>query len=368
MGIYKVKDRRGRRRYVVSKYWPNGSGRLRMYAPNYRSAQALQTRIESSILDGTWKQLKEELAGGNRTVWTVRSFYERFFEEYCKPRMRSRRRYALSFKSLNAVLGNIPLKEFQRKDLYRYVARRKKQVQPATVNRDIAAISKLFSYALECGEVDTHPLVRFPKLKEPKKVFRPLTVQQFRDLVEAMDNPYLQAMVAVIGETGIRKGEALSLTWKRVDLVRRLLWVEFTKDDEPREIPLSKYATGYLVGLVRYLNTPYVFVNIRTGTRWVNPDKPLRRAAERVGLKVGFHDLRRFRCSHWLMQGVDVRTVQKLMGHSSISTTMRYAGYVSSHALACIREAQATEDSQMRPATNRQRGGNRTNDLRGASG
>ena len=138
--------------------------------------------------------------------------------------------------------------------------------------------------------------------------------------------------------------------------------MEFTKDDEPREIPLSKYAAGYLAGLVRYLNIPYVFVNSRTGTKWVNPDKPLRRAAERVGLKVGFHDLRRFRCSHWLMQGVDVRTVQKLMGHSSISTTMRYAGYVSSHALASIREAQATEDSQMRPETNRQRAGKRGNE------
>ena len=54
---------------------------------------------------------------------------------------------------------------------------------------------------------------------------------------------------------------------------RRMLWVEFTKDDEPREIPLSKYAGRYLAGLVRYLNTPYVFVNSRTGTRWVNPDK-----------------------------------------------------------------------------------------------
>ena len=138
------------------------------------------------------------------------------------------------------------------------------------------------------------PLVRFPKLKEPKKVFRRLTVKQFRDLVDAVDNPYLQAMTAVIGETGIRKGEALSLTWKRVDLVRRMLWVEFTKDDEPREIPLSKYATGYLAGLVCYLNTPYVFVNSRTGTKWVNPDKPLRRAADQVGLKVGFLDLRRF--------------------------------------------------------------------------
>ena len=295
----------------------------------------------------------------------------------------------------------------------RYVVKRKRQVQPATVNRDIAAISKLFSYALECGEFDTHPLVRFPKLKEPKKVCRPLTVEQFRNLVEAVDNPYLQAMVAVIGETGIRKGEALSLTWNRVDLARRflsargksrhgirpslhpgglrydsvtysryapssrlvrraqersrcsrdfhhgLLWVEFTKDDEPREIPLSKYATRYLAGLVRYLNIPYVFVNSRTGTRWVNPDKPLRRAAERVGLKVGFHDLRRFRCSQWLMQGVDVRTVQKLMGHSAISTTMRYAGYVSSHALASIREAQANEDSQMQQATNRQRVGSK---------
>ena len=174
-----------------------------------------------------------------------------------------------------------------------------------------------------------------------------------------MDNPYLQAMIAVIGGTGIRKGEALSLTWKRVDLGHRLLWVEFTKNDEPREIPLSKYATGYLVGLVRYLNTPYVFVNNRTGTRWVNPDKSLRCAAEKVGLKVGLHDLRRFRCCHWLMQGVDVRTVQKLMGHSAISTTMRYAGYVSSHALQSIREAQANEYSQTQQATNRQRVGNK---------
>ena len=106
------------------------------------------------------------------------------------------------------MLGNIPLKEFQCKDLYRYVAKRKKRVQPATMNRDIAAISKLFSYALECGEVDTHPLVRFPHLKEPKKVFGPLTVQQFRDLVEAVDNPYLQTIIIVIGETVIRKGEA----------------------------------------------------------------------------------------------------------------------------------------------------------------
>ena len=358
MGIYKVKERRGRRRYVVSKYWPNGSGRLRMYAPNYRSAQALQTRAESSILDGTWKQLKRELAGGNRTIWTVESFYERFLDEYCKPRMRSWRSYALSFKSLNAMLGNIPLKEFQRKDLYRYVAQRKKQVKPATVNRAIAAISKLFSYALECGEIDTHPLVRFPKLKEPRRSFGSdgSTVPRLgrgggqslpasHGCGDRRDGDSERRSFVAHLETG---GPGSRITLGGVHQGRR------TEGDT-----LSKYAARYLAGLVRYLNTPYVFVNTRTGTRWVNPDKPLRRAAERVGLKVGFHDLRRFRCSHWLMQGVDVRTVQKLMGHSAISTTMRYAGYVSSHALASIREAQANEASQMQQATNRQRVGNK---------
>ena len=91
----------------------------------------------------------------------------------------------------------------------------------------------------------------------------------------------------------------------------------------------------------------------------MNPDKSLRHAAESVGLKVGFHDLRRFRCNQWLMQRVDVRTAQKLMGHSAISTTMRYSGYVSSHALQSIREAQAHEDSQMQQAANRQRVGNK---------
>ena len=53
MGIYEVKDRRGRRRYVFSKYWPNGPGRLRMYAPNSRSAQGLQT-LESRLETRPW--------------------------------------------------------------------------------------------------------------------------------------------------------------------------------------------------------------------------------------------------------------------------------------------------------------------------
>lgn len=55
------------------------------------------------------------------------------------------------------------------------------------------------------------------------------------------------------------------------------------------------------------------------------------------------------------MQAVGVRTAQKLIGHSVISTTMRYGEYVSFHALAGIREAQAHDDSQSQQNTDRQR-------------
>ena len=139
--------------------------------PNLTSAKALLTRIENSILEGTWRELKKELAGGQKRIWTVGTFYECFMEEYCKTRMRSWDRYRLSFQSLNRTLGDIPLREFRRSDLHRYVAERNKVLKPATVNRDIAACKKMFTYALECGVIDVHPLTRFPRLKRTQEGF-----------------------------------------------------------------------------------------------------------------------------------------------------------------------------------------------------
>ena len=151
-------------------------------------------------------------------------------------------------------------------------------------------------------------------------------------------------MLATIGETGIRIEEALSLEWMHIDFRRQMLIVELTKDNEPREIPLSDYAVGWLQGVVRYVHCPYVFVSPKTQIRWVNPYNALRRACKKVGIQIAFHDLRRFRCTQWLTDGVDVRTVQGLMGHSDIQTTMRYVGYVSKHAIKSIREAQRSEE------------------------
>ena len=77
--------------------------------------------------------------------------------------------------------------------------------------------------------------------------------------------------------------------------------------------------------------------------RWVNPEKVFKTAVSKAGFGwVGFHDFRRFRATQWVRQGIDVRTVKELLGHSSIQTTMPYAQYVPS-VLEEVRRIQDTE-------------------------
>ena len=61
----------------------------------------------------------------------------------------------------------------------------------------------------------------------------------------------------------------------------------------------------------------------------------------------GFHHLRHFRATQWIMRGVDIRSVQGLLGHQNIKTTERYVKFVPSHAAQRVIEAQRLEDLEM---------------------
>jgi integrase len=164
----------------------------------------------------------------------------------------------------------------------------------------------------------------------------------------------------VLGETAIRKSEGIRLTWSFIDLGQRLLTVERSKNRKPRYIPLSEFALQTMASLPRLDGCPSVFVRLENGTPWHSFQGPFNRAKEKAGLGwVGFHHLRHFRASQWVMQGVDIRTVQELLGHQSITTTMRY--YAPQHATQSIREVQRHEAASFVSAQEK----NRRQDLEG---
>ncbi len=113
---------------------------------------------------------------------------------------------------------------------------------------------------------------------------------------------------------------------------------------ELRSVPLSVFALEWLNRLVRFIDIPEVFVNPSTGKPWKAPREKFEKARRIAKVDwVGFHGLRHFRATQWLMHGVDVTVVKELLGHSSIQTTMRYLHYVQSQARRSVIEAQERE-------------------------
>ncbi len=360
MGINRVK-KRGKTRIEVRKRWPDRTT-YRRYFPNMTAARHIHARIEESIVTNRWSALKKELSAGPKSgELPVSDFAEIYLEDYCRIRNSDVAFKQRALKEICKVLGDIPLKALCRSHAHRFVAVRGREVSPATVNRNLAVLKSMLTFALERECIDVHPLSRFRLLPEERTALRVMSLDDERELVEAVAAHDLTvgAYVALLGETGLRKQEGLKLQWKQIDSRQRMLAVEKTKSRKPRYIPLSEYAMKWLGKLVRIVGCPYVFVSLTTGTRLKDPRSAFDKGKRDVGLDwVTFHSLRHFRATQWVKSGVDLRTVKELLGHSSIQTTMRYAHFAPD-AFERVRRIQERESSgrQMGDIKQRSSGG-----------
>jgi integrase len=134
---------------------------------------------------------------------------------------------------------------------------------------------------------------------------------------------------------GLRRGEALTLSWSDVDLERCLIHVqaENAKVGKPRTIPLHGFVHAALLRVAglevgaRNHEKPSGVVFPGRGVRyWSEPKKDWDRLRKACGLgpDVGFYNLRHSFASMLLEQGTDLETVRVLMGHADISTTGIY--------------------------------------------
>ncbi len=345
MAINRVK-KRGQSRIEVRRRWPDGTT-YRRFFPNMTTARQVNARIEGSIATGHWEAVREELTGNSngRSLVTVADFAEVYLGDYCQARNKDVGFKERSVAHIVRLVGDVPLKELGRRHAHQFVADRSREVSAATVNRNLAVLKNMLTFALEREQIDVHPLSRFRSLPEERSALRPLAIEEERALVESVArvDPVVGVYVALLGETGLRKQEGLRLKWSQIDQRKRMLAVENTKSKRPRYVPLSDYAMEWLGRLVRFVGRPHVFVNPATMDRIKDPrgsfDKGKRAAA--LGW-VTFHDLRHFRATQWVAAGVDLRTVKELLGHSSIQTTMRYAHFAPA-AFETVRRIQNRE-------------------------
>jgi integrase len=120
-----------------------------------------------------------------------------------------------------------------------YKVKRRAEVSPATVNRELALIKHLCTKAVEWGYLKANPLSAVRLLKEPPGRLRYLTHQEMETLINAC-SPHLRPIVVTALHTGMRKSEILGLTWQAVDFGAKTIAVRQTKNNEPRMIPMNQ--------------------------------------------------------------------------------------------------------------------------------
>lgn len=200
---------------------------------------------------------------------------------------------------------------------------------PATVNRYVASLSALFSYALKLRWIDENPCFNLTKLKESKGRDRVLSEDEISKLLASCrqsKSPYLYCIVLMSLTTGARQGEILNLEWRHVDFENKLANLIETKNGRPRSISLADALIDELKILYQSRNVkkPLVFAS-KTAFGRIDIKKSWKQALTRAEIKdCRPHDMRHTFCTLAARQGGSNLELATAMGHRTLGMLQRY--------------------------------------------
>jgi len=180
-----------------------------------------------------------------------------------------------------------------------------------------------------------------PRARQPQRIPEILSHDEVSRLIEAPPNAKHRLLLATVYAAGLRVSEAVQLKVSAVDRGRMTLRIEQGKGRKDRVVPLSRRLLEQMEAYWR-VEPPrlWIFAN-RKGHGPVDvtvAQKVFMHAKLRTGImkRGGIHSLRHAFATHLIEAGADVPTVQRLLGHRSVTTTMRYF-HLSQARLATIR-------------------------------
>ena len=199
---------------------------------------------------------------------------------------------------------------------------------PGGANRAFDIFRQIMNFAVACGHVGTSPTAGIERNRRPA-LTRFLSREEIARLHEVLDaqtrsSDRRQAdIIRMLLLTGCRKSEIIGLAWSEVH--DGILALSDSKTG-PRTVPLSSRARAILDRQPR-TGSPFVFPSPLDPSRPRGPDLPFwYRVRREAGIEdVRIHDLRHTVASHAVMNGVPVPVVSRLLGHSNVQMTLRYA-------------------------------------------
>jgi integrase len=236
------------------------------------------------------------------------------------------------------IFGNKLLTTISTRDIEHFQIERATQVSPSTVNRDMETLRHMFNLAVDWGYLEKNPAQRVKSLKTPPGRIRYLSKEE-RDrlLDECRKNRRLYAVVVTALETGMRASELRNLTWSDINLPQRTIILSRTKNNETRILPISDTLLALLEKLLQSRNGSKSVFSKSDGTPYRSWRTAFENALKSAGIEAfRFHDLRHTFASYLVMSGVNIRTVQELLGHKDIKMTTRYSHLSHDHLLEAV--------------------------------
>lgn len=224
---------------------------------------------------------------------------------------------------------------------------------PYQANRVLGVMSKMFNLAEIWGlrPDGSNPCRHIAKYPERKRE-RFLSRDELRTLAEVLEQAEIDGSESKASITAIR---LLVLTGCRLGEIQRLRWdymdgsyiVLPDSKTGPRRIPLTPSIRHVLAGIDREKGNPFVIQGKLPGSHLTDLQHPWRRIRGRAGLNdVRIHDLRHTYASHAIAAGMSLQLVGKLLGHTQVQTTARYAHLADDH----VKEAAEQLSNQLATA------------------
>lgn len=288
--------------------------------------------------------------------------FAQFIEDQYLPYIKQ---YKRSYKTDISILknhllprfGKFHLNEITRQDLVKmHSARKDSGAAVSSANRMLIMMRFIYNLCIKWNVpgVDANPCRGIPLVEENNKRERYLTVEETANLYGAVcksANTMLKYIVPMLILTGARKREVLDAKWEDFDFSRHSWRIPITKSGKARHVPLSDGTLALLATIPRCDDHTWVFANPATGKPYVSIFFAWDSARKSVELPdVRLHDLRHSFASLLINSGRTLYEVQRILGHSQVKTTQRYAHLSQDTLLAAANAATEAVGAVMSPS------------------